>query len=206
MRASGFTGAPRPRFAALLALLVFGARGSLEGQSPDIRLAPYSGAGYSASLPGVLTGLGAFHIMPERGFGLFVNGHFTLDSPGGDAFFFDDRTPDQAAEEGHRFLREEPAYLSFGVGLLRAFDPEVAFYAGVGVTRERIYEEWEHPEQPDDFGDFGHYWVENDDLERTGVNVTAGLFIQGGRHLFFRVGGELFPLGGSLGVYWAFPR
>jgi hypothetical protein len=172
--------------------------------TPDIRMVPYSGLGYSANLPGVITGLGIFHLEPRWGLGVFANVHYSLDSPEGDAFFFDDRTAEEARDDAHMALREREVYRSVSAGVIWPFDPEIAAYVGLGFTRERIFEEFEDPLQ--EMGDFGHYWVEDPTQERDGVNVTAGLFFQAGRHLFFRVGGELFPLGGSLGVYAAIPR
>lgn len=99
----------------------------------------------------------------------------------------------------------EEVFRSVTAGVVWPFDPEIALYAGAGFTRERIYEQFWDEEDPE-IGDFGHYWVEDPEEERDGVNLTAGLFVQAGRNLFFRIGGETFPLGGSLGVYWALPR
>lgn len=176
------------------------------GQTPDMRTVTYTGAGYSGNLPDVLTGVGVFHVMGGRGLGLFANGHMTFDSPADDPFFIEGRTPTEAANEGHiGAVREREVFRSASIGLIRPFDPELALYAGIGFTRQRVYEEWEDEER-EIGGEFGHYWVEDPGEERDGVNFTAGLFVQAGRHLFFRIGGETFPLGGSLGVYWALPR
>jgi hypothetical protein len=170
----------------------------------DLRQDSYIGLGYLANLPNVATGVSAFHLL-RGGWGYFVDAKHTLDSLEDHEFFEPDLTQDDAEFMGHMRFEDESAYTSFSAGVIRAVHPEIAVYVGAGYTSRDAFRGFRDP--TGEMGDAGgHYYVLRDEETRTGVNLTGGIYIQAGRHLFFRLGGETFPGGVNVGLLLALRR
>lgn len=197
---------------ALVLLVVllhpWGAAAQVGEISYDMRSDSRIGVGYIANLPEVGTGLSFFHLV-GGGWGYFVDVKHTLDSREDEEHFESELTPDTAEFMGHRNFNDEDEYTALSGGVMWAFHPEVAVYAGAGYTERRSFAGFRDRREDDDerLGDRGgHYWVRDRAESRRGVNATGGLVFQGGRNLFVRGGVELFPAGASAGVTLTIPR
>ena len=210
-----------PRIAHLgssrwLLLLLLGGTAALHSQAQaqvppdapyDMRTESHIGIGYIANLPNVSTGLTFFHML-GGGWGYFVDVKHTLDSQEDEAHFMPDVEPDTLGGRQREF-NEEKEYTAGSVGVVWAFHPEVAVYAGAGYSERRAFRGFQDLSEPEDerIGDErGHYWVRDDETSRNGMNATGGLVFQAGSSLFVRAGGELFPAGANLAVMFTLPR
>lgn len=175
---------------------------------PDLRTQAYAGIGFTLNIPKVYTGLGAFRMFSGTGWGVYVDGKYSLSSPADGEHFFPDETPSDAFGRNDQRIRDEDVYRTVNAGVVRAMHPEIAVYLGAGYTQRENFKQFQNIEdgQPG-MGDLGgYYWLEDGGESRGGVNVQGGILLQGGRSLFFQLGGELFPLGAQAGVFLALPR
>lgn len=205
---------PHPRVAlAALFLAVLGSAAALPAAAQilppvvddelDMRTYTGTGLGISASIPSVMSGLSVFRYMGDLGFGVFVTGRMNPSSPADDEHFEEGTTVPVAFGRGDERFRSKENYRMFTAGLIRAIDTAIAVYVGAGYTRKRAFLEfWDEEEER---GHRGFYWVEDHQHAQSGINVTGGAMIQLAPYLFLQGGGELFPRGATLSVYFALP-
>jgi hypothetical protein len=176
---------------------------SAQAPASDFTTSPHVLVGYVANAPNIFVGGGAMLLQP-RGVGFFADVRTTWDSPSDRAGFMPGITADEAfARYGDFRTGSANDWLSINAGLTRVLTPELAVFAGAGYVQRRAFEEfWDDSLER---GEFGYYWVEDDVFTGPGVNVLAGLVFRAGRNLAFQLGGELLPLGATIGVHYALP-
>lgn len=191
---------------ALLALLALGGTAtslSAQALAPDLRDTRYTGLGFAANIPNVLTGVAAFHHMPSLGVGVFGQVRFSLDSPERERHFRDDITPGEAFQMGDFPVGSRDRVFMGTAGVFRPITPTLALYVGVGYSEERGYREFY--DETRQRGDFGYYWIEVDADHDTGLNFSGGALIQATRNFTFMGGFDSFPTGISVAGLLSLP-
>lgn len=192
-----------------LAVVSVIAAGPLSGQQPEDAVPPsfftarYAGIGYVVNAPNVFFGVGGF-VIPFGSFGLYADGKLSIDTPRGSENFADDVTLEQVETEfGDVLFEERDTWLSANLAAVRPITPEIAAYAGVGITRRTGYREYFDPQGERGLG--GYYWIGDDELNELGPNFLAGVLLHAGPNLVFQLGGETSPIGATLGISYALP-
>lgn len=170
---------------------------------PDLRDTRYTGLGYSASIPSILTGVAAFHHMPSIGVGVFANARFSLDSPSSESRFREDMTTTEAFQLGDVPVGTRDSHAMWSVGAFRALNADLAVFLGVGHAEEKSYREFF--DESRERGEFGHYWVEAHGAARSGLNYSGGVLIRATRNFFFQGGFETLPKGITVAGFLALP-
>jgi hypothetical protein len=186
----------------LLGLFLLGGAAAAEGQrSLDFDLGSSRLLGFSANPPQQLMGAGAVVISPAlRGWGLYVDGKFTYDSPRSREFI-SGRTPADADADGHVPGRDESAWTTLNVGVVRPLSSELALYVTGGVAWRTVYSHY-FDDVDQELGREGFYWVEDDDLSETLATVSAGALFRMGRRLAVQFGGQTAPAGVNVGIFF----
>lgn len=195
------------RFAlgTLVALGVLGGGGAgapLQAQMDEMahfRNHHHVGFGYVVSAPTMFVGFNGL-VLRASGFGLYADVKLSTDSPGRDQSCCP-YSVEEAEAFGDLHFQDKSAWRSFNVALARVIGPQLAVYAGGGMTRERAYREY-----VDVDGGRGAYWVEEAESWDSRLNVLAGLLFHASRNLVFVVGGEMTPPGFTIGLTLALPR
>lgn len=171
--------------------------------APSYETARVVSVGYVISAPNTFYGGGVAFLNPTF-FGLYADFKISGASPSGRSNFQADWTPDDALNEFGDFIyAEEDEWRVFNAGITRVVGPELALYAGGGVGQRRSYINFE--DINGERGEFGYYWVEDEELSGTYFNAIAGVFFRAGRNLTFQFGAEAQPRGMTVGVHYALP-
>jgi hypothetical protein len=156
-------------------------------------------AGYVANAPQQLLGVGAWAMpSPRHRWGLYADGKRRFESPAGDAL---DRTmtPADADALGDRFFKEAAAWTTVNLAAVRGLSSDLAVYLGGGLSRRTMYVQYVDETQTR--GQGGQYWVVDDDLTGTFVNVLGGAFFRATARVAFQFGAEAAPAGATVGVH-----
>lgn len=185
--------------------LTGGAGASLEAQSDGITHFGnhrHLGLGYVVSAPKMFVGFNVL-ALKAGGFGLYADFKISVDSPGGEESCCP-HSLEEAEGFGDQLFKEESAWRSFNVALARVVGPQLAVYAGGGMSRETAYRQYFDP--AGQRGSFGAYWVEDDGASGNRLNLLGGLIFHASRNLVFVFGGEMEPPGVTVGLTLAVPR
>ena len=199
---------PHTSVTLALALFTLSLPGSAlwaQGFVPDLKNSSYLGLGYVASIPDVFVGVTALGLTPGLlgGAGLYADVKFTHDSPGRSAYFYDDISPEQAELVlGDQLFRERSAWVSIDLAVVYAINRSLAAYAGAGYLKEERYREYY--DDSETRGDFGFYWVLDEEGSGSRVNVLGGMLFRAGKYVAFQVGAESRP-GVMVGVMLTLP-
>ncbi len=186
MRRTGLT--------ALTVLLLL-APGQIEAQSGML------GFGYAANAPQALVGGTVWGLVPGlKGWGLYVDAKFDPGDPSADEYFYADLSPDQVDERypEDRELSTEERWFSANVAVTRRMTPELVLYLGGGYAHRDAYRRYLDPAQQR--GNFGHYWVKDDEDSVGTVNVMGGALMRISKYLRLQFGGETAPMGFTVGA------
>lgn len=153
--------------------------------------------GYVVSPPQQLAGFGVGAVFTGlRGFGFYVDGRVSTDSPAREALL--PLTPTDAEADGDFFHREQSAWTNVNVSVVWGLTPEFAAYLGGGIAWETVYLNYE--DFTGEKGDLGFYWVEDFDQPELHPSVTAGAFFRMGNRLIVQFGGQTAPIGFIVGL------
>ena len=166
----------------------------------------YLSAGYVANAPDQLLGASMMTV-GERwsGWGLYVDGKMTTNSPEERETFDSGRTATDVARQSpeDELYQEESTWKGLNGAIVRALNPQLAVYAGAGISRESAYDEYRSEEQRGTAN--AYYWVEDETDRSTGVNLLAGAIFRATEYVVFQFGAESNPRGGTVGVGVALP-
>lgn len=176
------------------------------GQQPAVPVQNFTNTtqlsvGYVANAPNVFTGIAAYMVRPG-GFGPYLDFKISLTSRRDDPAFAAEWTGEQARTEfGDHPFRRDDDWLVINAGVTRTFTPELAVYAGLGLTRRVAFREYF--DQTGERGELGFYWVEETGESGTGINGFGGLILRAGNRLHFQFGLEAAPPGFVVGAHYA---
>jgi len=176
-----------------------------QGQA-NLRNSSMLGVGYVANIPNTFLGFSAIGLTPKLfgGAGLYADFKTSTRDLRSDPYYYADVTITQAELEfGDMLFDETSDWLSFNVALVYAVTYDLALYGGAGYTRERHYRRYY-----DDLGvrgDYGFYWISDQEASGDRVNVLGGVMFRLTRLVMFQFGGETAPTGATMGVIIAFP-
>lgn len=166
----------------------------------------YASLGYVVNAPDQTLGVSAMALGPAfGGWGIYVDGKLTRDSPEGEDNFEPSMTASDVASELPEDLlfREESTWRSLNGAVVRELGPEFALYAGAGVSRETAYDEYQSDERRGTAD--AYYWVEDEGDSATELNVLGGAVLRASRHLLFHFGAEANPEGFTVGASLGLP-
>lgn len=172
-----------------------------EPDRASLRSLPLIGIGYVANAPNMLLGgaaIAAWDVL--GGLGLYVDAKFSHDPPSRSGFV-DGTLADVG--EGDRFFRAESGWRSFNVALLRPVTDELVLYLGGGVTREEAFEQFY--DDSEERGEFGYYWLEDEEASGNRANVVGGAFFRFADWLLFQVGFDAEPVAMNIGAMYRLP-
>lgn len=191
--------------AALLATAVVSSHAAAQA-APELRLPqPEWMVGYVTNLPHQLLG-GAVVAIPSGlgGWGLYLDGKTVTNSPADESSFIADVTRQEAeAQFGDLFQNDRQVWRSINIAVVRAFRPDVIFYAGGGGSREEAFIRF-LDEQRERGDEFGNYWVRDPEAEGWRPNVMGGMFFRLARHIAISFGAEAAPAGFTVGALAVF--
>lgn len=200
---------PHGTVALMLAALVIPHASALAQGAPrfpSFQDASNVGIGYVASIPNTYVGVALLATTPKLlgGAGVYADIKLSVKSPENDPFFRSDITPAEAEITlGDLLFQEKNTYFSVNLALVYALTPQFALYGGAGYTRERHYVEYYDDSQTR--GDFGFYWVADEDASSNSVNLLGGVFFRAARYVSFQTGVESQPGGAVVGVMFTYP-
>lgn len=167
-------------------------------------LAPQWSAGYVINAPSQMLGFSTMFMGPPLGrWGVYLDAKFTMESPTDEPGYDPAETVGQAEQRGDDLFSSESVWQTFNVGAVRAMTPSLALYAGLGYSRESAYREYFNPAR--DRGEFGFYWVDDDDGSGSRINVFGGVWLHVVGNLMFQVGAESAPRGFTVGAAYILP-
>ncbi len=184
----------------LIALVLFVWTVSVPGTAlraqpvPDLKNSTYLGVGYTVSIPNVFVGITALGLTPAvlGGAGLYADVKFTHNSPGGDPYYRDDISVEDAeVTYGDQLYRTQDAWLTVDLALVYSLSRDFAVYVGGGYAKEEQYREYYDDQQ--ERGNLGFYWVLDEAASGTRVNVLGGALFRASRYVLFQVGMESRP-------------
>ncbi len=167
---------------------------ALWAQGPDLKNSSYFGIGYVASVPDMFVGVTVLGLTPGLlgGAGLLADVKLTHNSPGRSDYYRDDISVEQAELEfGDLFFSERSVWFSIDLAVVYAITRSFAAYAGGGYLKKEHYREYF--DDSETRGDFGFYWVLDEEASGSRVNVLGGLLFRAGRYVVFQVGAESRP-------------
>jgi len=173
-----------------------------EGEAGQTRL----GVGYVANVPNMFVGASA-HFIPAglRGWGVYADVKFDIESPADDEGFIEGLTVEQVDDElGHERSGQEGSWSSVNLALVRTLSPELALYAGGGVGWRKEYRQYFDPDR--ELGVSGLYWVEDTGLSGTYLNGMAGVMLRLTSSVTAHFGAETAPPGFTLGLSLTLPQ
>jgi hypothetical protein len=156
-------------------------------------------AGYVANAPQQLFGIGAWAIpSPRHRWGLYADMKIRVDSPAGDVL---DRsmTPGDAEALGDTFFKEDAAWTSANLAVVRAISADMAVYLGGGISWRTTY--LQYLDETHTRGRSGQYWVVDEDFTGTHPNVLGGVFFRASPRVAFQFGAEAAPAGATVGAH-----
>lgn len=202
----------RCRAAALLVLVAAGVAAPEAARAQvgvparrSLQLQPRIGVGFTANVPDQLVG-GSVHFLSGRfgGLGLYADVKLDMESPEDDPGFTDNITPREVEEtRNHRLFDSDASVTSVNVALMRALSPQFTLYAGAGYSD--VTEYVQYWDESGDTGDFGYYWVEDEENSAGKVNLLGGAMFQLGESFAIQMGAESKPAGFTFGVSYLIP-
>jgi hypothetical protein len=190
-----------PKRAVIFAVLLGSSSSAvpLSGQAAGFRHDTSWQVGYVANAPQQVLGIGAWTMpSPRHGWGLYADVKLSADSPAGDVL---DRamTPADAEQLGDDFFKETAAWTTVNMALVRGVSAELAVYLGGGVSWRTTY--LQYVDGTLTRGEFGQYWVVDDELTGVRPNVLGGALFRAASRVVFQFGAEAAPAGVTVGVH-----
>lgn len=164
------------------------------------------GIGYIANAPDLMSGVGAYFVIPKLGgIGLYVDAKFDVKNPSDSPEFDSSLTADDVPNEveGASYIESESSYRSFNVAVVRPVSPFLMVYAGGGLAHRTRYAEYEDPRQTHGRG--GVFWVESPSEEEDRVNLMIGMMMRVGPRITSHFGFETQPRGITAGLSLRLP-
>jgi hypothetical protein len=156
--------------------------------------------GYVANAPQQLLGFGTGLMVPGlRGFGVYTDVKITTDSRARERGFIATLTPDEALALEDIPFRDDSAWATVNLAVVRGITEELAVYLGGGAAWRTIYSQFF--DETGERGELGHYWVKDEDRSQVHANILAGAFFRMGNRLVFQFGAETAPAGFSAGMH-----
>lgn len=196
------------RLSLAVALLAAAAPAQAQIGVPGARervMEPRFGIGYVANMPNQAAGA-SVHVLTEflGGMGVYVDAKFDLNSPEDEVGFLDSLTAREVDDRiGDQLFHSDASWKSVNVALVRALGPQFVVYAGAGLADGTQYRQY--LDETGQMGEFGYYWVRDEDASGTQVNFLAGGIFQLTRAFAFQVGFDTQPRGIALGVMYLVP-
>ena len=198
-----------------LAFLLLFASGT-EGQTPvrhGFGTGMHTGFGYTAVIPDVKAGVGAWHLLGAGRIGVFADVKMSWPRVQDDGDYCPDviascTVPDIEVQRIDLKLKDADEYLIVNVGGIFAPEPEYAFLLGLGPVRHSRYREYYDGSVDTDIliTQDGSYWAPYDPTSEWTVQFVAGVLIRLGNAVVLRFGYERAPGGISFGGYWVLGR
>jgi hypothetical protein len=170
-----------------------------------------SGIGYTAVIPDVMAGIGAWHVVGSGRFGVFADAKMSYPDLGNDsdycpAVILPCTVEDIEAEGIHLELRDVDQFAIFNVGAMIVVGPEISFLVGAGPVRHSRFREYADIVNDLDLliTDDGTFWVPREPASEWGAQAVVGALMRLGGRVVIRFGYETSPGGISVGGYWAF--
>jgi hypothetical protein len=156
-------------------------------------------AGYVVNAPQQMLGVGAFAIpSASHRWGVYADAKFRLDSPGRRTLDRD-RSPAEAEALGDTHFKDDAAWTSVNLAVVRGFTSDLAAYVGGGVSWRTLYVQY--LDDTMERGELGQYWVIDDDFTGAHPNFLGGVFFRATPRVVFQFGGEAAPVGVTVGVH-----
>lgn len=191
---------------AILALTVR----PVAAQTRDFRTGMSTGIGYTAALPDVHAGVGAWHMFGGTPFGIFADAKMTVGSLRDEPTYcppeFTSCTVEFVEESARNdvFIRDDDEFRIINAGAMYAVTPEFVFMLGAGAAQKRTIREY-FDEEEEPITETGQFFVDHSTDPSTEIQAVAGMLIRAGNNLAFRFGYETAPGGMSLGGYFILP-
>jgi hypothetical protein len=180
---------------ALVAAALFLLPGSAKAQSGML------GFGYVTNAPQELVGGTIWGLIPGlSGWGLYADAKLNPSDRSTDEFYFKDLSPADVDElyPRDKELKSEEIWRSFDVAVVRHITPELMLYVGGGYAYRDVYLRYLDPAQQR--GQFGHYWIKDEEHSEGTVNVMGGALLRISNRLRLQFGGETAPTGFTVGA------
>lgn len=190
----------RLAFLAMLAVLL---PATASGQDRS-----YVGLGYVASAPELFAGAQLYGVSADLfgGLGLYVDAKFDIDRPTEEPGYESGLTAEQVENEiGDEFFRSDDVWYNVNAALMRPVTESLVLYVGAGYASRKTYNQYEDPDGPGEYGVGGFYWVEDQRLEVTRVNLLGGAMMSISSRINVHFGAELQPKGIHVGASYLFP-
>jgi hypothetical protein len=166
---------------------------------------PRFGIGYVVNMPNQYAGA-SVHVLTEfmGGFGVYVDAKFDTSSPEDEPGYLDSLTAAEVDERvGDQLFHSDASWKSVNVAILRAVGPQFAVYAGAGLSNGTQYRQY--LDENGRTGNFGYYWVRDEENSGSEVNVLFGGIFQLTRAFGFQLGFDTRPRGIALGITYLVP-
>jgi hypothetical protein len=161
------------------------------------------GVGYVANGPHMFLGGTVWGLIPGlNGWGLYVDAKMGITDPA-NYEGFEPGIENSEVDPQHLPVDNDAYWRAFNVAVTRALTDELVVYAGGGWAVKTQYREWW--EQSEVLGRLGYYWVEDVSGSTEGVNLMAGGFLRLSSSVRLQFGGELLPLGFTIGASFVIP-
>lgn len=132
------------------------------------------------------------------GWGIYLDYKADTDSPA-ESEDFVAISAEEALEAGDDRRITDHSYRSLNAALVRAYDSDVVFYLGGGVSEESTYSRFFDSTLTR--GSFGHYWAEHAQAGGVRANVLGGMFFRLGQRFAVQFGAEAVPPGVTVGFH-----
>jgi hypothetical protein len=194
----------------LMVVMLVSSSGSADAQvSRDFHTGMRTGIGYSAVFPDVVAGVGAWHILAGRSFGIFADAKMTVSDLRNDPLHCPSViTPCtvEAVESVRNdiFIRDDDEYRIFNIGGIYAITGEFMLLLGAGAVQSRTVREY-FDDSEDPITETGTYFVDHETDPDLSMQIVGSMIMRAGNRLAFRFGYETAPGGMSLGAYLILP-
>lgn len=158
--------------------------------------------GYVVNAPQQLLGFGTGVVLSRLGgFGVYVDAKLTHDSPARDSGFLENMTPQEAMDRGDIFFKDDSAWTTVNIAVVKGISEELALYLGAGPSWRTFYSQFEET-PPAELSPLGLYWVEDEVRSEVHANVIAGGFFRMGNRVVFQFGAGTAPAGFTAGFHF----
>jgi len=168
-----------------------------------------TGIGYTAAIPDVKAGVGAWRFLGTSRLALFADAKMSWPRIQDDGDYCPEviascTVPDIEIDRIDLKLKDADEYLIVNVGVVFAPEPEYAFLLGVGPVRHSRYREYYDGSVDADvlITPDGSYWAPYEPTSEWSVQVVAGVLLRLSDAFVLRFGYERAPGGISFGGYW----
>lgn len=183
------------------------AQGRSARGEPHFTNAGQIGIGWVANVPTSFLGFSLLGLTPSLfgGAGLYADVKLTTGSPSNRENFLPDVTPEDAELTfGDANFSDRSDWITVDLALVYAVTPEFAVYGGGGYSDRTFYREYFDASETR--GDFGFYWVADDDMSGPRANALGGVLMRVTRFTVFQAGGQTNPRGITVGVVLTLAR